>query len=74
MLLLGFCAPDARLGKLVFGTSDKSGLPVAGSRVYIFICVAGVSECLRKKLFKDVRRAQVSTCSSEREKVMEELT
>ena len=33
----------------MFGTSDKSGLPVAGSLVYIFICVAGVSECLRKK-------------------------
>ena len=46
----GFRAPDARLGKLVFGTSDKSGLPVAGSLVYIFICVAGVSECLRNSL------------------------
>ena len=44
-----FRVPDARLGKLVFGTPDKSGLSVAGSLVYIFICMAGVSECLRKK-------------------------
>ena len=44
-----FRVSDARLGKLVFGTPDKSGLRGAGSLVYIFICMAGVSEGLRKK-------------------------
>ena len=44
-----FRAPHARLGKLVFGTFDKSGLSVAGSLVCIFVCVAGVSESWRKK-------------------------
>ena len=44
-----FRVSDSRLGKLVFGTPDKSGLPGAGSLVYIFICLAGVSEGLRKK-------------------------
>ena len=43
-----FRAPDARLGKLVFGTFDKSGFSVAGSLVCIF-CMAGVSESWRKK-------------------------
>ena len=45
-----FRVSNARLGKLVFGTPDKSGLPGAGSLVYIFICVAGVSE--KEKHFK----------------------
>ena len=44
-----FRVSDARLGKLLFGTPDKSGLRGAGSLVYIFICVAGVLEGLRKK-------------------------
>ena len=68
------CPADARLGKLVFGTRDKSGLPGAGSLVYIFSCIAGVSECLRKKKESEKKKIyrKVSTFSFEREKVMEE--
>ena len=81
----GFRAPDARLGKLVFGTSDKSGLSVAGSLVCIFSARREFrsSEFEKEKLFKgpvvlpeqsEKKKIypQVSTCSLEREKVMEE--
>ena len=42
------CSPDAR--NMVFGMLE-SGLPVAGSLVGIFVCIAGVAEYLRKKSF-----------------------